>query len=77
MRWAGDLGNDAPGALIGEHLARAEVLAWLDTHEDVGTFEIIDESDGLPACGHAIKTAGGAWACGCGRASCPSATTTR
>jgi hypothetical protein len=77
MRWTSDLGNDKPGALIGEHLVRADVIAWLDTHEDVGTFEIIDESDGLPACGHDTETAGGAWACDCGRASCPSATTTQ
>jgi hypothetical protein len=77
IRWASDLGNDTPGALIGEHLARGEVIAWLDAHEDAGTFEIIDESNGLPACGHDIETAGGAWACDCGRATCPSTASNR
>ena len=77
MRWASDLGNDAPGVLIGAHMPLADVIAWLDAHDDAGTFEIIDESDGLPACGHDTETAGDAWACDCGRASCPSETTTR
>jgi hypothetical protein len=67
MRWANDLGSDAPGLLIGEHMPVADVIAWLDTDEDVGTFEIIDEADGRPACGLDTGLAGGAVGCECHR----------
>jgi hypothetical protein len=67
MRWADDLGNDTPGVLIGEHMPLADVIAWLDTHEDVGTFEIVDEADGRPACGLDTGLAGGAVGCECHR----------
>ena len=72
IRARDDLGSNLGGQVFGEHLPLAAVLAWLDENEDTGTFELIDESDGLPACGHDTETAGGAWACDCGRAFCPS-----
>lgn len=69
----------APASDLGampEHLARqritlAEVEAWLDAHEDAGTYTITDDADGLPACGHVLGIAGGAFACECGRRECP------
>jgi hypothetical protein len=67
MRWRDDLGNDTPGQLIGEHMDLQAVVAWLDTHEDVGTFIVIDEADGLEACGLDTGLAGGAVACECHR----------
>jgi hypothetical protein len=72
IRATNDMGND--GTLLVEHLGLRELRAWLDRHEDSGTFEIIDESDGRPACGYDTEMAGGAWACDCGRATCPSHT---
>jgi len=64
MRWT-DMGT---GGLIGEHMPLADVLAWLDTHEDAN-FEIVDEADGLPACGLDTGMAGGAVGCDCHRCS--------
>lgn len=65
-----DLGA-MPHFYEGAELTAAEVGAWLDTHEDVGTFDIIDARDGMPACGHLWGLAGGACACECGRPECP------
>jgi hypothetical protein len=71
LRWRDDLGNNTPGQIIAEHQTLAEVNAWLDANEDVGTFEILDERDMAPACGHLFGICGGACACECGRPECP------
>ena len=52
-------------------MTREAMSAWLDAREDEGTFEIIDESDGIEACGYDTGTCGGAFACDCGRSDCP------
>ena len=59
-------------SLAREHLPLAELDAWFDLHTELqeGTFEIIDDRDGLPACGFEIGTAGGAGDCECGRPTC-------
>jgi len=72
VRAADDLGND--GTLLIEHLSLRQLRDWLDQHEDPGTFLVLDESDGKPACGYDTEMAGGAWACDCGRATCPAHT---
>jgi hypothetical protein len=69
IRTRDDLGSNGC-TVFGEHLTLEEMRAWLDEHEDDGTFEIIDESDGLPACGDDTEMSGGAWACDCGRPHC-------
>jgi hypothetical protein len=65
-----DLGAMDP-SLGREHLTLAQVEAWMDEHEDQGTFEVIDERDGLPACCYELGLAGGGYACDCGRPTCP------
>ena len=52
-------------------LTAVHVGAWLDAHEDVGAFEIVNEQDGALACGYLFGLAGGAFACECGRPECP------
>jgi len=47
IRPADDLGA-MPADLARTGLTLAGVDAWLDAHEDVGTFEILDETDGTP-----------------------------
>lgn len=68
---------DNLGAMSEEHARRGisalDVDAWLDAHEDVGTYIIIDDADGKPACLHPFGLAGGALACDCGRPECPDA----
>lgn len=54
-------------SLAREHLSAAELDAWFDGNEDVGTFEVIDDRDGKEACGYGIATAGGAQGCECHR----------
>ena len=66
IRTRDDLGSDG-GTVLGEHLTLDEMRAWLNEHEDDGTLEIIDESDGRPACGDDTEMSGGAWGCDCGR----------
>jgi hypothetical protein len=65
-----DLGA-MPAALARTGQTFEQVTAWLDAHVDVGTFVIVDEADGQPACLHPWGLAGGACACECGRPECP------
>ena len=65
-----DLGA-MPAALACTGQTFEQVTAWLDAHVDVGTFVIVDEADGQPACLHPWGLAGGAAACECGRPECP------
>lgn len=68
IRARDDLGSN--GFEAREHLTRREMLMWLDQHEDEGTFEVIDESDGRPACGYETEMSGGAFGCDCARPIC-------
>src|SRR6185369_9712738 len=68
-----DLGNDAAGELLAEHLDQAAMVAWLEQHDmSEGTLLVLDERDAQEACGHDMGWAGGAVACECGREACPS-----
>jgi hypothetical protein len=67
---AGDDLGAMPVALERSGLTHAQVSTWLDQHVDVGTFLIVDEHDGQPACLYPWGLAGGAQACDCGRPEC-------
>ena len=69
IRPAETLGT-VPQGLLREHITSADLDAWLTEHEHDGQCEIIDDRDGLPACGHDTGLAGGAAGCDCGRATC-------
>ena len=45
IRARDDLGA-MPADLERQHLAAADVAKWLDEHEDVGTFKIVNEATG-------------------------------
>ncbi len=63
---ADDLGA-MPESLARTDLSADEVGEWLDEHEDVGAFEIIEEATGEMACSLLWGLAGGAVGCECPR----------